>query len=271
MVDSSESILATPHGVLEERHFVKGMLRGGQGSNLRRYADLTVGCPSLASLLVYETLITILGPIPGGLGLFLRKSLYPSLFLAIGSGVVFGRNVVIRHPQKIRLGSHVHIDDEALLDARGAGPEGLVIGDRVIVGRRACVQAKVGPIRIGSDTQIGGDSVIVSQGTAGVEIEDNVLIGGGCKISSGRFQIPANETGEGTAYVRYSQGPVRIERRCVLTMGAMVLDNVTIGEGTLVGAGAVVATDVPPRSIVSPRPPIVIPNPELVRDGQEEP
>jgi acetyltransferase-like isoleucine patch superfamily enzyme len=271
MVEPSESALVgqASHGVLEERHFVRQKLFGGRKSILRRYTDLSIGRPSLAALFLYEAFTTFIGPIPGALGLFLRKLLYPLLFLAIGSGVVFGRNVVIRHAHRIRLGDQVHIDDDAVLDARGAGPEGLVIGDRVVIGRRACVQAKLGPIRIGSDTQIGSDSVIVSQGKAGVEIDDGVMIGGSCMISGGRFRIPAREARDGSTYVRYSAGPVRIGRRCVLTMGAMVLDNVTIGEGTLVGAGAVVTTDVPPHSIVSPRPPVVIPNPDLVA-GEEK-
>jgi acetyltransferase-like isoleucine patch superfamily enzyme len=94
------------------------------------------------------------------------------------------------------------------------------------------------------------------------------MIGGACMISGGRFRIPARETRLGTTYVRYSTGPVRIERRCVLTMGAIVLDDVTIGEGTLVGAGAIVTTDVPPRSIVAPRPPVVILNPDLLEDEE---
>lgn len=280
MVDSSRSTRPLPpaHGesvtsaaqeVLDEQYFVKEKLLGGRKSSLDRYADLTIERPSLPRLLVYETLTTIVGPIPGALGLFLRKLLFPLLFLAVGNGVVFGRNVVIRHAHKIRLGDQVHIDDDAVLDARGAGAEGLVIGDRVIIGRRACVQAKVGPIRIGRDSQIGSDCLIVSQGRDGVEIEDEVTIGGGCKISGGLFRVPARETREGAPYVHYSRGAVRIRRGSVLTMGAMVLDGVTIGERTLVGAGAVVATDVPPRSIVSPRPPVVIPNPELVADDEE--
>ena len=270
MVESSESALVEQPspGVLEESHFVRQKLFDGRKSSLRRYTDLSIGRPSLSALLLYEALTTFIGPIPGAIGLSMRKLLYPVLFLAIGSGVVFGRNVVIRHPQRIRLGDQVHIDDDAVLDARGAGPEGLVIGDRVIIGRRACVQAKLGPIRIGSDTQIGSDSVIVSQGESGVEIDSGVMIGGACMISGGRFRIPARETRDRTTYVRYSTGPVRIERRCVLTMGAIVLDDVTIGEGTLVGAGAIVTTDVPPRSIVAPRPPVVILNPDLLEDEE---
>jgi len=41
-----------------------------------------------------------------------------------------------------------------------------------------------------------------------------------------------------------------IERGCTIGMGAIVLNGVRVGAGSLVGAGAVVTKDVPPRSLV---------------------
>ena len=57
--------------------------------------------------------------VPGALGLALRKTLYPLLLGACGRNVVFGQNVVLRHPHKIRIGDNVVIDDNCLLDAKG--------------------------------------------------------------------------------------------------------------------------------------------------------
>jgi acetyltransferase-like isoleucine patch superfamily enzyme len=68
---------------------------------------------------------------------------------------VFGRNLTIRNAQNITLGDNVIIDDDCVLDARGAGPDGVVIGDRVIINRGASIQAKIGPIWIGEDSDIG--------------------------------------------------------------------------------------------------------------------
>ena len=47
------------------------------------------------------------------------RALYPLLLGACGRNVVFGQNVVLRHPHKIRIGDNVVIDDNCLIDAKG--------------------------------------------------------------------------------------------------------------------------------------------------------
>lgn len=41
-----------------------------------------------------------------------------------------------------------------------------------------------------------------------------------------------------------------IEQGCLIGIGAVVLDGVRVGTGSMIGAGAVVTRDVPPRSLV---------------------
>jgi acetyltransferase-like isoleucine patch superfamily enzyme len=174
--------------------------------------------------------------------------------------VVFGRHVVIRNARSITLGDQVVIDDLCVIDGRGAGLEGVVIGDRVIVNRGTTIQAKIGPIHIGDDCDIGGGSTVHAQG--GVEIGRAVVIGGGSKISGGAFQIgrgaaAAGEVRGGMASMaareqtRWTSGPVRIGDRCLIGMGAIILDGVEIGEGTVVGAGTVMTRSVPAYSVVA--------------------
>jgi len=233
---------------------VRHRLHGESDSSARRYASFVIGDVAWPRLVGYELVTTLLGPIPGALGLLLRKLFYPLLFERIGRDVTFGRNVVVRHSRRIRLGDGVFLDDGCLLDGRGvAGQWGIVLEDRVVIGRGAYVQSKAGSVHIGRDSVVGRGATIVSQG--GVEIGEEVSIAGGCKISGGLFRIPADRD---EPIEHYTKGPVRIGPRCILTMGAIVLDDVTIGEGTLVGAGAVVSSDVPPHSVVSPRPPLVL-------------
>lgn len=52
--------------------------------------------------------------------------------------------------------------------------------------------------------------------------------------------------------------PVRIGRRCFIGGGATILPGVHIGDESVIGAGAVVMEDVPPRSIVAGNPARVI-------------
>jgi hypothetical protein len=48
--------------------------------------------------------------------------------------------------------------------------------------------------------------------------------------------------------------PVRIGQRCFIGGGSVILPGVTVGDESIVGAGAVVFDDVPPRSIVGGNP-----------------
>jgi acetyltransferase-like isoleucine patch superfamily enzyme len=50
----------------------------------------------------------------------------------------------------------------------------------------------------------------------------------------------------------------RIEKNCFIGAGSMILPGITIGEGSIVGAGAIVTKDVPPRSVVAGNPAKVI-------------
>jgi acetyltransferase-like isoleucine patch superfamily enzyme len=210
------------------------------------YMELTIGKTGLFPLVVYELLTGLLGLLPGGVGIYARRKCYPLLLKKVGCGLIIGRNVVIRHPDKIELGDHVTIDDNCLIDARGAGPSGFVLGDEVIINRGCMIQARSGPIHLRERTSIGSNSVIVSMD--GVEIGESVLTGVGCYITAGSYHFDDVETpvmDQGA----YSSGPIRIGSRTWFGTRVTVLDGVTIGEGAVVGAGALVNRDVPKNAI----------------------
>lgn len=233
---------------LESSKYVRARLFEGDKSNLRRYADLVVGDEaSYWQLARFELITFFLGGIRGALGLVLRKRFYPRLFRHCGKGVIFGRDLVIRNSQKISLGDNVIIDDDCVLDARGGGDDGVVIGDRVILNRGVSVQAKIGPISIGEDSDIGMHSDIHSQG--GVHIGRQVVLGGSGKISGGVFQIERSEQADAAAddreQARRTAGPIVIGDKCLIGMGSMFLDAVQVGEGAVIGAGSVVVKSLP--------------------------
>jgi acetyltransferase-like isoleucine patch superfamily enzyme len=240
---------------LDEHDYLRSKLFSGERSVLRRYADLVVGPEaSLWQLARYELITVLFGRVSGALGLALRRIFYPSLFHRCGRGVVFGRDLVIRNAHLISLGDHVVIDDDCVLDGRGAGASGVEIGDRTILGRGVSVQAKIGPIRIGPDCDIGMHTGIHSQGA--IEIGRAVVLGGGCKIAGGVFQTarsPATADGEMAKreQTRWTKGPIRIGDRCLVGIGATFLDGVEIGEGSVIGAGSVMISSVPPWSVAA--------------------
>ncbi len=228
---------------------IRERLPQARSSPIRTYIDLTVGRDAgLPHFLLYEFLTFFLGPLSGGLGLLLRKKLYPRLLRQTGGGLVLGRNLTVRHPRNIVLGDNVVIDDYCLIDARGAGAAGLKLDDEVIVNRNCMIQAKAGPIRLGRRTSVGSNSMIVS--TAGVELGEAVLLAGGCYISAGAYRIddPTRPVMDQEAY---SKGPITIGDGSWIGTGATILDGVTVGKGSVIGAGAVVTRDVPDGAIVA--------------------
>lgn len=215
-------------------------------SLLRRYQAKVWGDDRVLKFLEYELLTFLFGSLSGGLGYFLRKKSYYRIFRKFGRGVILGKGLVIRHPSRISLGHRVAIDDYVLLDACGAGEEGIILEDNVIVSRNCVVQGKTGPVAIGNRTDIGCNTIITSG--AGVYIGHSVLIAGNCYFGGGRYlskrlDIPIMDQG------LYSKGPVVIGDDVWLGAGVIVLDGVQIGEGCIVGAGAVVARDLPKYAI----------------------
>jgi len=222
-------------------------LEQGRGSPLRTYRELTTGGQGWATFIYYELATMLLGPVPGGIGFWLRKKFYRRLFGRAGRGLILGRNVVIRHPHRIAIGDNVTIDDNCLLDGRGDDEAGIVIGDDVIVNRNCMVQAKGGRIDIGRRTNIGSNCVIVS--TCGVHIGEAALFAGGCYVSAGAYRVDG--TGAVMDLPVYSKGPVNVGAGSWIGTCAVVLDGTSIGDGAVIGAGAVVNRDVPAGAIAA--------------------
>ena len=214
-----------------------------------KYQSFFVGRPGWGALLRFEIAAALLGPLPGALGYALRKVYYPRLFKRVGAGVLWGRNISLRHPGAIEIGDRVGIDDDCLLDARGAGAEGVRIGDDVIIARNVIVQSKTAGIEIGARSVIGALCVLSSSG--GIRLGRAVMLAGHCYIGGGRYHydrrdVPIMDQG------LYTEGPVVIEDDVWLGVGVTVLDGVHIGQGAVIGAGAVVRENVPAYTLVTP-------------------
>src|SRR3954453_20365470 len=234
---------------------IRARMARARQSPIQAYRELTVGEIGWGGFLVYGLLTCLLGPLPGALGFALRQKLYPSLFGSAGGGLVLGRNVTVRHPGNMSLGSGVTIDDNCVLDARAAGSGGFRLGDGVVVGRGCMLLAKAGGVVLGPRTSLGTNSVIVSMSrvdigaASGVETGEAVLFAGGSYLSAGIYPTD-DRTRAVMDQDAASKGPIRIGDGAWIGTGAIVLDGVSIGRGAVVGAGAVVTKDVPDWAIV---------------------
>ena len=210
-----------------------------------KYATLIIGRPGLAALLKYELVVMVAQARAGALGLALRRWLYPLLLGSCGRNVVFGQNVVVRHPHKIHIGSNVVIDDNCLLDAKGESNRGIRIGDGVFVGRNTILSCKNGDIELADGANLGFNCEVFS--ASRVTIGASVLMAAYSYVIGGGhdFSDPGTSV---LAQARTSAG-VTIGEGVWLGAGAKILDGVTIGDHAVIGAGAVVRDNIPPRAI----------------------
>ncbi len=209
-----------------------------------KYSALVVGKPGLMALIKHELVISTSQHLPGAVGLVLRKALYPLLLGSCGRNVVFGQNVVLRHPHKIRIADNVVIDDNCLIDAKGESNNGILIGDGVFVGRNTILSCKNGDIELAEGANIGFNCEIFSAsrvrvGRSALSAAYSYLIGGDHDFSdTSRAVIEQPRTSAG----------ITIGDGAWLGAGVKVLDGVTIGALAVVGAGAVVRDSLPERA-----------------------
>ena len=214
-------------------------------SSREKYAKLVVGRTGLGALLRYELIVMLAQARAGAFGLALRKFLYPLLLGSCGSNVIFGQNVVLRHPHKIHIGDNVVVDDNCLLDAKGETNRGIRIGDGVFVGRNSILSCKDGDIELADGANIGFNCELFS--ASRVTIGRSVLMAAYGYVIGGDhdFSDPSKPV---LAQSRTSAG-VAIGDGVWMGAGVKVLDGVQIGEHAIIGAGAVVRDDIAPHAV----------------------
>jgi acetyltransferase-like isoleucine patch superfamily enzyme len=153
----------------------------------------------------------------------LRRIILRSLFKNFGNDITVSPYVSFTHPETIELGNGVFLGNYVFLQGRQEGY--CKIGDRVWIGPYAYFDAR---------------SLI---------IENDIGIGPGVKILGSEHtgkpkELPIIQT---DLVIK----PVKICRKSDIGINAVILPGVTIGESSIVGAGAVVTKDVDPYTVVA--------------------
>ena len=117
-------------------------------------------------------------------------------------------------------------------------PAAFVAANAVVIGR---VKIAIG-VSIWYGAVVRGDIERIEIGAC-TNIQDGAILHG----DPGQPTILADYVTVGHRAVVHS---AYIERASLIGIGAVVLDGVRVGSGSIVGAGAVVNKDVPPRSLV---------------------
>ena len=231
------------------------ILANGNISASHRYKLMFVGESSWGALVRYELLTGLLGPLPGALGYVLRGKCYRWLFQRMGPGSVIGRSVTLRCPGRITLGTGVMIDDYVVLDAKGVTSQ-VTLGDQVLVGRNSILSCNEASIQIGDFVSIGPFCHFAAKGR--LAIGSNVSIGSGAQLLAGSHESSDPNTPV-IRQKRVAEG-ITVESDVWIGTAATILDGVTVGRGSIVGASSVVNKDVPAGAVVLGNPARVIQN-----------
>lgn len=159
------------------------------------------------------------------------------------------------------------------LDNPEQGKKYLAIGEDCIVSGNFIFESADGEIRIGNHSYIGGSTFISH---SRITIGDNVTIAWGCTIydhdsHSLDYRLRRKDIDDelrdikiGVSFIRnkdwscVKSKPITIENDAWIGMNCIILKGVTIGEGSVIGAGSVVTKDVPPWTIVAGNPARVV-------------
>ena len=216
-------------------------------SPLKKYQDLVIGDRNLWHLFRFEFLTFGLTYCPGLIGYFLRQKLYRRLFREMSRGVMIGTGVTLRQTGKISLGRGVVVDDLARLSVRGGADAGIVLHDHSLIGRDTSVNVRDGVVEVGSGSSVGGQSRLAA--TKGkLTIGEHVLIAAYCYIGGGGHEMGRKDVPmvlQGPA----AKGGVTIGDDVWIGTHSVVLDGVSIGKGSVIGAGSLVNKDIPEYSI----------------------
>ncbi len=197
-------------------------------------------------------------------GVKLRNKVYRSIFKHVGKAVYIQDGVEVIGAHNVEIGDGVYIYRGVRINA----PDN---NCRVLIGDRAALERGIDiaggencQIEIGERTFIGPYTCIGGPG--------HVKIGKHCMIAAQTGIIANNHVFADPVQKIRDQGVTRkgitIEDDCWLGYGVKVLDGVTIGQGSVIGAGAVVTKDIPPYSVAVGMPARVISNrkqPKLVK------
>ena len=235
-----------------------GQMRAGAGvlPNLKLYMKRQAENPMRYAW--EQTVLAAVGWVPAIAGVALRSIAYKSILRMDGVAAIEA-GVRVRFASNIHLGEGAYIDEAVYLHAT---PGGISIGAGSFIMHGAILHVynfrdlPHAFIRIGRDSLIGEYNVLRGQG--GITIGDRVYTAPMVQL------LAVNHNFDDPSRPMVDQGitaeGIIVEDDVWIGAGAIVTDAVRIGKGAVVAAGAVVTSDVPPRTVVGGTPARVIKN-----------
>jgi acetyltransferase-like isoleucine patch superfamily enzyme len=140
-----------------------------------------------------------------------------------------------------------------LIDDVDFGPGVVVYSFTNLYGCRIGDNTQIGPyVEIQRGAVVGKDCKVESHSFIcdGVEIKDGVFVGHGVMFINDKYPRARKAAGSLQTSEDWLLEQTVVEEHASLGSGAVLLGGIRIGEGAIVGAGAVVTEDVEPGSVV---------------------
>ena len=185
-------------------------------------------------------------------GIKALRGLWKRLFIKEVHGLfLVGKHTTITHGSHIRCGKNVKFEDYA--EIHGLCSDGLNFGDYVTISRGVMIRPSsyygsdfgVG-LTMGEHSSIGPYGYVGCSGR--ITIGKNVMFGPKCSLFAENHVF--SDTEKDIKSQGVAQKGITVEDDCWIGSNVTILDGVTIGMGSVIGAETLVTKDVAPGSIV---------------------
>jgi len=219
----------------------------------------------LGEACIVEAFAILRGEVKGGKRCYFGAGCVIQGPALIGNHVFIGEKTTIGFPTQVTIhqfqtgqinkpwiGSEpTRIGDECIIRSGSVLYSGSQLGKNVRTGHNVLIREQV---KVGDFSTVGTGVIIDGKTTVGsrvsiqsnvyipwnTQIEDHVFLGPNCVLTNDKYVMRSTYK---------IQGPILREGASV-GAGAIILPNIEIGAEAVIGAGAVVTKDVPPKAIV---------------------
>jgi acetyltransferase-like isoleucine patch superfamily enzyme len=185
-------------------------------------------------------------------GFSLLRGFYYRFFFKRCNGLLFvGKRCKIKHCHKIMAGKTITIGDNVEINA--LCKEGILLGNNVSIQRNTIIEC-TGVIRNLGEGLVIGNNVGIAQNCF-IQVRGKVVIGSDIMFGPGVSIFSEDHGFADIVSPMITQQEIRkdvvIEDDVWIGTRAVILGGVTIGKGSIIAAGCIVRSSVPPYSVVA--------------------
>jgi acetyltransferase-like isoleucine patch superfamily enzyme len=218
--------------------------KSGIINKIQMYITHVTGRTGALRFLWQGIIFLLLKQFPTIVGTYVRPLMYRGTLGKVKGGCLIERDVRLEVPSRIFLSSRVFLGEHCWISAGSIDGE-IRLDNDVFIAHRCTLSGQGGGILIGDHVHVSRNTYI--NGIGGVEIGRDTMLGPNVVIISGNHDF-----GRTDIPVRLQGGEkqkITIGEDVWLAANVCVMPGVTIGKGSIIGAGAVVTRDTPEYSI----------------------